>query len=87
MTTGRSFAEYVKSKCYNGLYSAAESFVGDRSDELNLWSRKINNIGSIELLDADIQRVYVQDCPEMKIAFDVAMELTLEIRERYLIKL
>lgn len=82
MTTGRSFAEYVKSKCYNGLYSAAESFVGDRSDELNLLSRKINNIGSIELLDADIQRVYVQDCPEMKIAFDVAMELTLEIRER-----
>lgn len=49
MTTGRSFAEYVKSKCYNGLYSAAESFVGDRSDELNLWSRKINNIGSIEV--------------------------------------
>lgn len=43
MTTGRSFAEYVKSKCYNGLYSAAESFVGDTSDELNLWSRKINN--------------------------------------------
>lgn len=36
----------------------------------------------LELLDADIQRVYVQDCPEMKIAFDVAMELTLEIRER-----
>lgn len=60
MATGRAFAEYVKSKCYNGLYSAAESFVSDRSDELNLWSRKINNIGSIELVDADIQRVYVQ---------------------------
>lgn len=60
MATGRSFAEYVKSKCYNGLYSAAESFVCDRSDELNLWSRKINNIGSIELVDADIQRVCVQ---------------------------
>lgn len=82
MATGRSFAEYVKSKCYNGLYSAAELFVCDRSDELNLWSRKINNIGSIELMDATIQRVYVQDLPGMKIAFDVAMELTIEIRER-----
>lgn len=27
MATGRSFAEYVKSKCYSGLYKAAEDYV------------------------------------------------------------
>ena len=81
MTTGRSFAEYVKSKCYNGLYSAAESFVGDRSDELNLWSRKINNIGSIELLDADNpkSRMY-KIALRMKLLSMLLWNLTLEIR-------
>ena len=82
MATGRSFAEYVKSKCYNGLYSEAESFVCNRSDELNLWSHKVHNIGSIDFIDATIRRVYIQDLPDMRVAFDVAMELDLKIHER-----
>jgi len=27
MATGRSCAEFVKDKCYNGLYQAAEEYV------------------------------------------------------------
>lgn len=29
MATGRSFKEYVKNKCYNGLYDAAEKYVAE----------------------------------------------------------
>lgn len=29
MATGRSFAEYVKNKCYNGLYRAAEEYINE----------------------------------------------------------
>ena len=39
MTTGRSFFEYVKNKCYNGLYEAADKYVRSnwRNLDLNAW--------------------------------------------------
>lgn len=27
MTAGRSFKEFVKDRCYNGLYAAAEKYI------------------------------------------------------------
>lgn len=35
MDTGRSFAEFVKDKCYNGSYQAAEDFVARDWESLN----------------------------------------------------
>lgn len=37
MATGRSFAEFVKNKCYNGLYQAAEDYVNSDWQSLNLY--------------------------------------------------
>ena len=36
MATGGSFAEYVKDKCFNGLYQAAEDYVNEDWELLNL---------------------------------------------------
>lgn len=71
MAAGRSFAEYVKSKCYNGLYSAAERYTKANWSnlDLNLWH--VNNVGRLEVEDVTIQRVYVRDLPGTKVAFEV----------------
>lgn len=79
MPAGRSFKEYVKGKCYDRLYQAASDYVASNWDNMNLYLRRVNKISEVELLDATIERVYVHDLPDMGVAFDVAMELTLYV--------
>lgn len=81
MAAARSFQEYVKSKCYNRLYHALENYVNDNWNSLNLYTRKVHRIGSVELFDATIQRVYIEDLPGMMVGFDVCMELELCLHE------
>ena len=81
MATGRSFAEFVKKKCFNGLYEAAEKYVSDNPDSLDLRTHHVSRIGAVEFVDADITRVYVRDLPGMRVAFDVGIELELCIRD------
>lgn len=81
MASGRSFAEYVKDKCYNGLFDAAAQYVDDNWHRLDLYTRNVHRIGEVEFVDATIQRVYVQDLPGMRVAFDVGLELELTVKE------
>lgn len=37
MAIGRSFVEFVKDKCYNGLYQVAEEYVSKDWESLNLY--------------------------------------------------
>lgn len=82
MATGHSFAEYVKSKCYSGLFRAAERYVEDEWDSLAIHTQKVHRIGEVELVDATVQRVYVADLPGMKVKFDVGFELELAVKEK-----
>lgn len=82
MTTGRSFAEYVKDKCYNGLYNAAERYAKANSERLGLYTPHVNRVGDIEVQDVSIQRVYVRDLPGTKVAFEVGVEVDLEVKDR-----
>lgn len=81
MATGHSFAEFVKYKCFDGLYAAAEKYVSENQDTLDLRVRHVSCIGDIEFVDANIQRVYVCDLPGMRVAFDVGIELELCVRD------
>lgn len=81
MATGHSFAEYVKEKCYNGLLSAAEEYVAENWRKLELKLRRIHRAAQPEFVDATIQRVYVSNLPGMRVAFDVGLELELEVRD------
>ena len=81
MAADRSFKEFVKDKCYNGLYAAAEKFVADNWESFNLYTKKIHCIGNGEMIDGRIERVYVEDRPDMRVAFDVGFEADLAIRE------
>lgn len=81
MTVVRSFAEYVKKKCYNGLYSAAEEYLASNWELLGLRTSRVHKIGTVELTDAYVERVYVRDLPDMMVAFEVGLELEVTISE------
>ena len=81
MATGRSFAEYVKNKCYDGLCQAAQNYVDNDWQSLDLYARRVHKIGEVEFIDAEIKRVYVRDLPGMAVAFEVGLELEIEVKE------
>jgi len=81
MFAGRSFAEYVKSKCYDGLCDAAEQYITENWQRIDLYSKRVRHIENAEFVDATIQRVYVSDLPGMRVAFDVVLELEIEVSE------
>ena len=81
MAAGRSFAEFVKNKCFDGLYEAAEEYASANQDSLDLRTWHVSRIGEVEFVDANIQRVYVRDLPGMRVAFDVGLELDLCVHD------
>lgn len=81
MSTGRSFVEFVKKKCFDGLFDAAGDFVKESWHQLDLHSYRVKHIENAEFVDATIQRVYVSDLPGMCVAFDIVLELQIEVSE------
>lgn len=81
MVADRSFKEFVKDKCYNGLYAAAEKYVADNWESFDLYTKKLHRIGTVEMIDGRIECVYVEDCLGMRIAFDVGFEVDLYLKE------
>ena len=81
MATGRSFAEYVKNKCYDGLCQAAQNYLDNDWQSLDLYACRVHRIGEVEFIDAEIKRVYVRDLPGMAVAFEVGLELEIEVKE------
>lgn len=71
----RSIFEYVKDKCYNGLYDAAKKYLARNWQSLDLYSCRVADIQRVSLVDITFQRVYVSDLPGDRIAFDVGLEL------------
>lgn len=79
MAVARSFSDYVKNKCYNGLFDAAKEYFDEHWDEMDLHSSRVRHITTAEIIDATIQRVYVTDRPGDGIAFDVGLELEIAV--------
>ena len=71
MPGSRSFKEYVKDKCYNDLYETAENYVADNWESMDLYTRNVHRIGSVDMVDASIERVYVQDLPGTRLALNL----------------
>ena len=81
MAAGRSFAEYEKDKCYNGLCKAAEENVNENWESLNLYTWNVHRIGAVEMVGASVQPVYVRDLLGMRVTFEVGPELELYVKE------
>ena len=81
MAGDRSFTDYVKSRFFNDLYSAAEKYVEQNWESLDLDLRNIHRVGEIAMSDMTIKFVSVNDLPDLKIEFDVVVDAEIEATE------
>lgn len=81
MAFGYSFTRFLNNNFIDELYNAASEHLNEHGGTLDLKLRKVQEIGEIELLDTRINKVYVNDLQGTKIAFDVMLELELEVME------
>ena len=56
------------------MFATLQSYISDNYDDLDLRLYRVRNIGGIELSDVEVKFVSVNDLPDMKIEFDVAVE-------------
>lgn len=63
---------------YNEMFATVQSYISDNYDNLDLRLYRVQNIGGIELSDVEVKFVSVNDLPDMKIEFDVAIEAGFE---------
>jgi aromatic ring-cleaving dioxygenase len=71
MPEQRSFKEYVAIRFYNELFAAISEFLEQNHDGLDVSSNSVRTIDSVELSDITVKQVYVDNLPNMKIAFEV----------------
>ena len=81
MTQARSFREYISHRFYNELFAATAVFLADCIASLDISSRKVSSIDTVDLSDIDVKQVYVDNRLDMRIAFDVLLEAQFEISE------
>lgn len=79
MAEVHSFQEFVKDKCDNRLIDAAAEYVRNNWQELELHTHRVNSVGEVRFSYANIKRVLVRDLPELRVAFEVIMDLELEL--------
>ena len=81
MAQARSFRDYVTHRFYNELFAAITDFLTDGASALNISSYSVRTIDHAELTDIRIMQVFVENRPDMKIAFDVLVEGEVAISE------
>ena len=81
MAFGHSFTKLLNDKFLDKLCDVSSAYIEEHRDELDLKLRKVQSVGEIEIIDTRIEKVYVNDLPGTKIAFDVILEVDLEIKE------
>jgi DNA-binding Xre family transcriptional regulator len=81
MSNNRSFKAYIFNRFYNEFYEAIRVFISDNISNLGIDSWHVDQIDETYLEEIDIKHVYINDLPNMKIAFDVLIEAIFEIHE------
>lgn len=82
MAFGHSFTKLLNDKFLDKLCDVSSAYIEEHGDGLDLKLHKVQEIGEIDIIDTRIEKVYVNDLPETKVAFDVILEMELEIKER-----
>lgn len=81
MVVVHSFKDYVTKKFDDKLWEVAEQYLNDNKDSICDELCKIHCVGGMEISDIHVEHVWVNDMPGMKIQFDVALSILLEISE------
>jgi regulator of replication initiation timing len=67
----------------NQFWAAAETYLRENIETLDIELYKIRKAGEPEIADVKVEYVWVDDLPEMKIQFDVALSVMFEIPETH----
>lgn len=81
MAADHSFTNYVSKRFDNNFWAVAEQYLNDNVDSLCSDLHRIHRAGEMEISDVKVEHVWVNDLPDMKIQFDVALSIWLEISE------
>ncbi|HEY9059187.1 MAG TPA: hypothetical protein VIO64_01605 [Pseudobacteroides sp.] len=81
MAVNRSFTEYVAKTFDNQFWAVTEQYLHENMDSLDLELYRIHKAGEPEIAEIKVEHVWVDDLPEMKIQFDVALSVIFEIPE------
>jgi len=77
----RSFKEYVAKTFDNQFWAVAEEYLRENFDALDIELYRVHKAGVSEITDVQVEHVWVDNLPEMKIQFDVAVSVIFEIPE------
>lgn len=81
MEVNHSFTGYIAKRFDNDFWAVAEQYLNDNQDALSVKIRYLHRAGEFEISDVKVEHVWVEDLPEMKIQFDVALSVWYEIEE------
>jgi len=76
-----SFKQYIKDEFDNEFWELAEEYLRENFDPLDMKLYKVHKAGEPEVTDVQVEYVWIEDLPEMKIRFDVALSVVFEIPE------
>lgn len=63
------------------MYQTAEDYVNENWESMDLYTRNFHCVEHAEMIDAIIERVYVRDLPEMRVSFEVGLQLEIDVKE------
>lgn len=81
MSASRSFKEYVSSRFENEIFNSISSYLVGNKDNLSLRLYNVEYIDYIELMDATVKHVPVNDLPGSEIEFDILVEADIYVRQ------
>lgn len=81
MAFGHSFTKLLNEKFLDKLCEVSSAYIEEHRDGLDIKLHKVRKIGEIEIIETRIKKVYVNDLPKTKVAFDVILEVELVIKE------
>ena len=79
MPSDRSFTNYIKTRFYDSIYSAVDDFVEQSRGGFDLRISNVHNIGGVAMSDMEIKFVSVDDLPDLRIEFDVVVDVEIEV--------
>lgn len=81
MRQNRSFKEYIANRFYNQFCDVASNYIEEYLSNLELHSRSVSNINTASVSDLAVKSVSVDNLPDMAIAFDMVLEVEVDISE------
>ena len=77
----RSFTEYVTHTFDNQFWKASEDWYEENKDSVEVDESILHKIGDLDIERVTVKYVWVEDRPDMRIQFDVAVEVEFSVAE------